>query len=156
MKRSYCVFNKTTESFLGLNVSHAEGRLTRLRGLLGRLSLRSDEGLWIVPSRGIHTIGVLFPIDLVYLDAALRVIHVVEHLSPFRLAPIRLKSASVLELPPHTIYASHTHPGDQLLICPPEEMDRYLCNIAAAHAGDGGTQQRAAPVKVFQLCRVSI
>src|SRR3954447_22542145 len=115
MKQTYCVFNKTGESFLGLNISCADTSLARLRGLLGRFRLKSDEGVWLVPSRGVHTIGVLFPIDLVYLDAECRVTHIVEHLSPFRIAPIRMDSSSVLELPPHTVYASNTRVGDQLL-----------------------------------------
>jgi len=120
------VFNQTGESFLGMDVRLADTPLTRWRGLLGQFRLKSGGGLWVVPSHGIHTIGLLAPIDLIYLDAQNRVIHVVEHLSPFRIAPIRLKSSGVLELPPHTIYSSQTHVGDQLLICPPEEMEAYL------------------------------
>lgn len=143
MKSTYCVFNKVTEAFLGLKVSRADSRLTRLLGLLGRPSLRSDEGLWMVPARAIHTIGALAPIDLVYLDASLQVTHLVEHLSPFRVAPTRLKSSSVLELPAHTIYASQTRPGDQLLICPPEEMNQHLNNMAAANAENGAREHRS-------------
>jgi uncharacterized protein len=150
MRRSYCVFNKSTESFLGLNVGRADTQFARLRGLLGRLELRSDEGLWMIPSRGIHTIGVLFPIDLVYLNSAFRVIHLVEHLSPFRLGPLRLKSSSVLELPPHTIYASHTHVGDQLLICPPQEMERYLSNIGVPNQFRRGCEVRTTYEELFR------
>ena len=58
--------------FVGVSV--ADTHFARLRGLLGRRRLRSDEGLWVVPCQGVHTIGVLFPIDVVYLDEALRVI----------------------------------------------------------------------------------
>jgi uncharacterized membrane protein (UPF0127 family) len=126
MKPIYCVFNKTTESFLGLNISHAGTPLRRLRGLLGKLKISSGEGVWLVPSQGIHTFGMLFPIDVIYLDANYRVIHLVEYLRPFCISPIRLKSASLLELPPHTIYASHTKVGDRLLICQPQEMETYL------------------------------
>jgi uncharacterized membrane protein (UPF0127 family) len=125
MKRTYCVFNQTRESFLSLGVTRADTRFARLKGLLGRLRLRSDEGLWVVPSRGIHTIGLLVPIDLVYLDAEHRVIRVVEHLGTFRVGPIRLESASVLELPTRSIYSSHTQVGDQLLICSAEAMEAY-------------------------------
>lgn len=123
---TYCVFNQTGESFVGLNIRRADTAPARLRGLLGQFRMKSAEGLWLVPSYGIHTIGLLAPIDLIYLDAQDCVIHLVEHLSPFRIAPIRLKSSSVLALPPHTIYSSQTHVGDQLLICPPEEMEAYL------------------------------
>ena len=126
IQRTYCVFNQTGESFVGLNILRADTPLARLRSLLGQFQMKSGEGLWLVPSHGLHIVGLLAPIDLIYLDAQNRVIHLVEHLSPFRIAPIRLRSASVLELPPHTIYSCQMHLGDQLLICPPEEMEACL------------------------------
>lgn len=124
--RGYCVFNKTRESFLSLNVAAADTHLARLRGLVGRFRLRSDEGIWVSPSQGIHTIGVLFAIDLVYLDADHRVIHLVESFGTFRIGPIRKNCASVLELATRTIYSSQTQVGDELLICSPGEMEEYL------------------------------
>jgi uncharacterized membrane protein (UPF0127 family) len=123
MKTTYCIFNKTRESFLALNVTCAGTQLARLKGLVGVMRVSQGEGLWVIPSQGIHTIGVLFPIDVVYLDSKDRVIHLVEHLRPFRLGPIRMKCASVLELPPHVIYESQTQVGDQMLIRRPEEME---------------------------------
>lgn len=128
--QNFCVFNKTEESFLGLNIVRADTSITRLRGLLGRDPLKSGDGMWLAPSQGVHTIGVLFPVDVVYLDSENRVIQLVEHLGPFRIGPLRLKSATVLELPPHTIYRSQTHVGDQLVICVVEEMEIYLRNVS--------------------------
>lgn len=125
-KRRYCVYNQTRESFLSLGIAVADTTMTRLKGLIGKLSLGLDEGLWIVPSRGVHTIGVLFPIDLIYLDDALKVIHVVESFPTFRVSPLITHATSVLELPTHTIYSSQTQPGDQLLICLGEEMESQL------------------------------
>jgi uncharacterized protein len=125
-QKGYCVFNKTRESFLSLSVAAADTHLARLKGLLGRLRLKSDEGIWVVPSQGVHTIGVLVPLDLIYLDSDHRVIHMVESLGSFRIGPIRRNAASVLELPPRTIYSSQTQVGDQLLICPPEQMEAFL------------------------------
>jgi uncharacterized membrane protein (UPF0127 family) len=124
----YCVFNKTAESFLGLNVSCACTRWARLKGAVRNLRLGSDQGLWVIPSRGIHSLGALVPIDVIYLDADGRVIDLVEHASPFRLTPIRWKSRSILQLPTHTIYATNTKIGDELLICAPQEMETYLGN----------------------------
>ena len=124
--RGYCVFNKTRESFLSLNVGVADTHFARLKGLVGHFRLRSDEGLWVTPSQGVHTIGVLFSIDLIYLDADHRVIHLVESLGSFRIGPIRKNCSSVLELPPRTIYSSQTQVGDDLLICSPSEMEEYL------------------------------
>jgi uncharacterized membrane protein (UPF0127 family) len=122
MKRTLCVFNRNRESFLGLQVAPADTLWTRLKGLLGRIGLEPDDGIWLVPSRGIHTIGMLFAIDVVYLDAANRVIHLVEHLGPFRISPIRIKCASILELRPRAIYSSNTKVGDELLVCTAVEM----------------------------------
>jgi len=125
-RQKYCVYNQTRESFLSLGVAAADTTMARLKGLMGKLTLGLDEGLWIVPSRGIHTVGVLFPLDLVYLDENYKVIYVVESFPTFRISPIIGQAASVLELPTHTIYSSQTQPGDQLVICVAEEMEQRL------------------------------
>jgi uncharacterized membrane protein (UPF0127 family) len=125
MRRTVCVFNRNRESFLGLRVAPADTWIMRMKGALGKLGWKPDDGIWLNPSRGIHTIGMLFAIDLVYLDTANRVIHLVEHLGPFRISPIKIKCASILELRSRAIYASNTRIGDQLLICAPEEMTQY-------------------------------
>jgi uncharacterized protein len=136
MERStYCVYNQSRESFLGLRVSPANTTFTRLRGMIGRLRLGFDEGIWLVPSSGVHTIGVLFPLDLIYLDEQHRVIHQIEHFPRFRIAPLRTQAASVLELPMHTIYSSQTQPGDQLVICLAEEMETRLTRPAMTRMG---------------------
>ena len=125
-QRKYCVYNQTRECFLSLGVTAANTTFARLRGLIGRMHLRSDEGIWVVPSSGVHTLGVLVPLDLIYLDANYRVIHLVEHFPTFRIAPLRSQSESVLEMTPHTIYSSQTQVGDQLLICVADEMEEWL------------------------------
>jgi hypothetical protein len=121
-----CVFNRTRQSFLSLAATVADTHLSRLAGLLGRRRLRSSEGLWVVPCQGIHTIGVLFPIDVVYLDDERRVIHLIENLGPFRVAPVRIDCASVLELPVRTIFASETRVGDDMLICAADELEALV------------------------------
>jgi uncharacterized membrane protein (UPF0127 family) len=88
--------------------------------------MRSDEGLWVVPSSGVHTWGVLFPLDLIYLDREFRVVCVTEHFPRFRVGPLRIDAASVLELPTHTIYSSQTQPGDQLVVCVADEIEGRL------------------------------
>jgi uncharacterized membrane protein (UPF0127 family) len=118
-------YNVTRQSFINLGVKVADTPLTRLRGLLGKMTLRSDEGIWIIPSCGIHTIGLLFPIDVIYLDSDVRVVRAIEGLQPLRIPPICLQCASVLELPARSIYGSGTQIGDQLMICAPEAFDEY-------------------------------
>jgi uncharacterized membrane protein (UPF0127 family) len=125
-RKTYCVYNQTRETFLSLSVTAADTILARLRGFIGRLRLGYDEGIWLVPSRGVHTLGVFVPLDLIYLDENYRVIHLVEYFPTFRIAPLRTQAESVLELPTHTIYSSQTQPGDQLVICVADEMGRWL------------------------------
>jgi uncharacterized membrane protein (UPF0127 family) len=125
LKESVCAFNITRQAFLSLGVAVADSPLARLRGLLGKMRLRSNEALWVAPSRGIHTIGLMFSIDVIYLDANLRVIDLVENLAPLRISRIRLHGASVLQLPARSISESGTKIGDQLLIGSAQEMEQY-------------------------------
>ncbi|HTU51106.1 MAG TPA: DUF192 domain-containing protein [Acidobacteriaceae bacterium] len=125
-RRTYCVYNQTRECFLSLGVTPADTVFTRLKGLIGRLKMRTDEGLWVIPSSGVHTWGVLFPLDLIYLGEDLRVLYVSEHFPKFKVAPLRIRAASVLELPTHTIYSSQTQAGDQLVICLADEIEDRL------------------------------
>jgi len=118
--RSLYVYNKTRETFVATEAVLADSYLRRLVGLLGKTKrwAQLGRGLWIVPSRGVHTIGMLFPIDLIFLSEQKEVVHVEEHVRPFRISAVSLKATSVLELPPHTIYRSGTQVGDRLEIAP--------------------------------------
>jgi len=112
------VYNKTRETFVATEATVADSYVTRLIGLLGKSKrwAQLGRGLWIVPSRGVHTIGMLFPIDLIFLSKQKEVVHVEEHVRPFRVSRVSLRATSVLELPAHTIYRSRTQVGDQLEI----------------------------------------
>ena len=121
----FFVYNVSKQAFISLGVKAADTPLKRLRGLMGKWRLAPNEGLWVVPSRGVHTFGLFFSIDLIYLDPEMRVVKVVEDLGPFRFAPLRWKSDSVLELPARAVYETGTEVGDQLLVCTQEEMEAF-------------------------------
>ena len=114
------VYNKTRQTFLATETAVADSYLLRLVGLLGKTKqwAQPGRGLWIVPSRGVHTIGMLFPIDLIFPDKGKEVVHIEEHLRPFRISKVFWKASSVLELPVHTVYRSGTQVGDRLEIAP--------------------------------------
>jgi uncharacterized membrane protein (UPF0127 family) len=138
IKKKFYVYNETRQTFLSLGVSIADTFYTSMKGLLGRRKLRNDEGLWVIPSQGIHTIGVLFPIDLVYLDANRKVVHLVEHLRPFRFGPVKSSSESVLELPVRTICRSDTRVGDSFVICSADEVGKHWRHDKTVPAGGAG------------------
>jgi uncharacterized membrane protein (UPF0127 family) len=111
-------FNRTRQMYLATALAVADTHWTRLRGLLGLAAddFRNGSGLWIVPCHGVHTLGMGFPIDVVYLDRALNVIEVQSELRPWRLAPVRRHASSVLELPCHIAAETKTAVGDRIEI----------------------------------------
>jgi len=116
------VFNKTKQTFLAYRVRIADSILARLVGLLGKRTLEADSGLWIFPSRGIHTLGMLFDIDVVFLDKDLKVVALRELVHPFSMTALYFNAESVLELRAHTIFKSRTEVGDELMISRLDDM----------------------------------
>ncbi len=110
--------NRTRDTCLATSLAVADTHWTRLRGLLGLAAgdFGNGRGLWIVPCHGVHTLGMGFAIDVVYLDRSSRVIHVKSELRPWRFAPVRPNAASVLELPCRTAIETGTTVGDKIEI----------------------------------------
>jgi uncharacterized membrane protein (UPF0127 family) len=67
----------------------ADGMFTRMRGLLGRRSLSSDQGILLRPASSVHTAFMRFPIDVVFVDRDLVVLKVVPELPAWRAAACR-------------------------------------------------------------------
>ncbi len=107
-------WNVTRRQCLANRVTLANTWWTRLRGLIGHKSLASGMGLWIVPCRGVHTLGMSFAIDAVYLNRDGVVVHVETNLRPWRLGAVRLITASVLELAAGTVSRTRTQVSDQI------------------------------------------
>jgi len=111
-------FNQTRQAYLATALAVADTHWTRLCGLLGLAGgdFRNGNGLWIVPCHGVHTLGMGFPIDAVYLNREMKVILVQSQLQPWRFAPVRSQATSVLELPCHTVAETGTVVGDRIEI----------------------------------------
>jgi uncharacterized membrane protein (UPF0127 family) len=109
-------FNRTRQTPIATALAVADTHWSRLRGLLGITAgdFRNGCGLWIVPCRGVHTLGMGFPIDVLYLDGTDTVIHIERELRPWRLAPVAIEAASVLELPCGTAVDTGTAVGDRI------------------------------------------
>lgn len=122
-------FNRTRTTYLATELLVARTHWTRFRGLMSTDAsrFRRGQGLWIVPCHGVHTFAMRFPIDVLYLDQERIVIHIEEELKPWRMAAIRARASSVLELPTGTVCDSRTALGDQVDIL----MERPLDTEAA-------------------------
>ena len=113
-KRAVKATNRTRGTVLGESIRVAETGLTRIVGLLGERELQQGDGLLILPSQGIHTWGMQFPIDVVVLDGDWNAIALRREMRPFRLTRVWFKAAAVLELPAGTLAATSTAIGDAL------------------------------------------
>jgi uncharacterized protein len=114
------IANVTRGSVLGSEIRVANTGWSRMVGLLRNSNLPPGHGLLIVPSSGVHTIGMRFPIDIVALDRKLRVRGVWEDVGAFRIAAVSFRTHKVLELPAGAIRQSRTQVGDQLALFEPE------------------------------------
>ena len=113
------ILNLMRKTHLARNAEIAGSGGKRTKGLLGRKGLAPGEGMWIVPCEAVHTFGMQFPIDLVYLDRGLRIKKVRSNVAPWRLSAC-LSAHSILELPAGTILESQSQPGDLLEFSPAE------------------------------------
>lgn len=67
----------------GWRIAVARGPLARGRGLLGRDGLAAGHGLWL-RTRSVHTVGMRFALDLVWLDRDGAVVRVDADVRPGR------------------------------------------------------------------------
>jgi len=108
------VVNRTREILLGDKVRTADTFLSRLVGLLGTAAIAEGGGLWIVPCRSVHTLGMRYPIDVAFLDALGVVVGIQEGLPPNRIGRVFRDARGALELCAGTLAATGTAPGDLL------------------------------------------
>ena len=112
------VNNVTRGKVLADRAAIANTSARRRTGLLKHTALDPGDGLWIVPSEGVHTFGMKFAIDVLFLDKKRRVKKMRPNMVRGRIA-FSLLSHSTLELPAGTIAETGTQAGDQL------EMEKY-------------------------------
>jgi len=140
-----CALNQNRESFLGLRVISGDFPLASLLDWMTTLTPNSGTGIWMNPFRGIAAEDVRAPMDLLYLDPDCRVIAAVEFFPTYRVSPSSPTAASVLALPTHSIFSSHTQPGDQLVLCPADEMEWRLERMAQDGSMGGVYPAQANP-----------
>jgi len=92
----------------------ADNFYRRLVGLLNdKHPLEFGGGMWIVPCNSIHSFGMRFKFDAVFLDKKLRVVHLVREMKPWRISKMVFSAHSVLELPAGLISQTATELGNQ-------------------------------------------
>ena len=80
-----------------VTVNRTDTAAERTRGLLGLPALDNNHGLWIEPCLAVHTFGMKYSLDIIYLDSGKIIRKITEQLNPRRLSGC-WKARSTLEL----------------------------------------------------------
>jgi uncharacterized membrane protein (UPF0127 family) len=110
--------NQSRDTLVADRADIADTSAKRRQGLLKHTGLEPGEGLWIAPCEAVHTLGMKFPIDVLFLDKKKKVLKV-RSAMPRRRMAVSLLAHSVLELPSGRAAETGTVAGDQL------EFEKY-------------------------------
>ena len=110
------IVNLTRSTTLANSVEMADTPRKRMRGLLGRESMKEGNSLVITQCQSIHMFFMKFAIDVVFIDGNKKVVGLSKKIKPFMLSPIFWKSACAIELPAGTIESTGTQVGDSIKI----------------------------------------
>lgn len=115
--------NTRTGAVLAERVEVANTRATRRKGLLGRDSLARGSALVITFCNAVHTIGMRFAIDVVFVDRNGTVRRIARDLEPWRLAVSPFAAVAIEwergNLPPDGVRVN-----DQLCLSPATTLTR--------------------------------
>jgi uncharacterized protein len=94
---------------------------SRCVGLLGHASIPEHDGLLLVPGGTVHTLGMRFDIDVVFLNRQMRVLGLAERVAPWRVVAAPKETARVLELAAGRIGTSRLTAGTYLIVDRPSD-----------------------------------
>ena len=111
---TYRIRNATRAKTVAESASFAGDSKERRTGLLKRTTFPEGEGLLLAPCECIHTFGMKFPIDVVFLSRKRKVLKIAAALPAWRIA-VSLFADTALELPAGTAARTGTSVGDELV-----------------------------------------
>jgi len=107
--------NQSKGTVLCERLEAATGMAEQSRGLLGRDGLAAGSGMLFdssVPFMWMHMFFMRFPIDIVFLDKAGRVVRINHNLKPWRVSSMVVGARKALELEAGAAARSQTAIGD--------------------------------------------
>jgi protein-S-isoprenylcysteine O-methyltransferase Ste14/uncharacterized membrane protein (UPF0127 family) len=125
------IHNDTRNITLMQRVVSARSIGARLVGLLGTYPPDKETALHILPCDGVHTFGMRYPIDTIFLDKDGSVVKVVKDLRPNRVTRPLRSAASALEFPAGTLAEGQIRIGDRLRV---EADDVHRLSLRAVGA----------------------
>lgn len=109
------VLERTGER-LASHATFARSFWSRMRGLLGRSGLREGEAMVFERAASIHTVGMRFPIDAIFVDRDWRVVAIRAQLAPWKLVPPVVGGWGTVELEAGSASRFGVQIGDQIRV----------------------------------------
>lgn len=106
------IVNSSRQTIIASDVGVALSRRDRSRGLIGRDGMREEEALVIPRCRQVHTFGMRFAIDVLFVGRDGAVMRVCSDMPPRRISPIAWRGRLAIELPAGTAERTGTSAGD--------------------------------------------
>lgn len=97
-RNAWSLMRRETNEVVVRDLRVADGFFSRFAGLQFRRKLPRDAGLLLVPQKSIHTVGVLFSLDVVMLDRMGTVLEVRRRVPPFRAVIAPKGTHAILEM----------------------------------------------------------
>lgn len=110
------LLNSDTNQIIAKEVTIANTFLSRLIGLLDKKELPFDNGLWLIPCNSIHTFGLKFNIDAIFLNKNNTIVYLMENLGKNKISPVIFAAHSVLEIVQGTIKTSNSAVGHKITV----------------------------------------
>lgn len=109
------IIDVTESEVLAENTQMADSFFKRLKGLLGTDGIESGSAMVLKPCNSVHTIGMRYPIDVIFVDGNNKVLKLVSHLPALRFA-FCSEASYVVELKAGVIDARSLRIGNELRI----------------------------------------
>lgn len=112
------VRNRTRGSELAKNLLTLRANFPKTLRHIKRYGLPADCALWISPCQAIYTIGMRFPVDILFIDNRGIVVKTMRNFPPNCYAESTGDAVSAIELPNNRIAETRTEVGDLLQLDP--------------------------------------
>ncbi|MGH9144325.1 MAG: DUF192 domain-containing protein [Vicinamibacterales bacterium] len=142
------LINERTQKPVATQVEIAATRSTRRRGLLGRDHLDQASAMLLAPCTSVHTVGMRFPIDVVFVDRQGYAVKIVRNLRPWRIA-LAAGGRAVIEMAGGSLERGDVLPGDRLFLAPLSAAERDRAPVSTpttALSEADAPDQSVAPV----------
>jgi uncharacterized protein len=110
------LINQTQNCEIIGDLKVADSFWLRLVGLLGRKQMSPNEGMWFDHCNSIHTFGMRFSLDVIFLDSAMKIKALRPNVVPGRMTWPVLGARSAVEVASGGIERMKVKIGDQLYV----------------------------------------